>query len=182
MTDFLAAVIEGFAAGAPSHHHLVFKAHPLEDGRAPLRSEIRRLSRKHGLWGRVHFLRGGKLAALLNGAQSAVTVNSTSAQQALWRGLPLSTFGRAIYSKPEFVANQPIADFFAAPELPDVEAYRDFRQFLLATSQIPGGFYAERSRRQLLRKLVDMMLQRADPYEALAKTGAAQRQQLRVVK
>jgi len=38
MTDFLALVIRGFAKGAPPHHHLVFKAHPLEDGRAPILS------------------------------------------------------------------------------------------------------------------------------------------------
>jgi capsular polysaccharide export protein len=28
MEDFLALVIEGFAKGAPKHHHLVFKAQP----------------------------------------------------------------------------------------------------------------------------------------------------------
>ena len=44
MTDFLTLVIEGFAQGAPAHHHLVFKAHPLEDGRAPIAREIRRLT------------------------------------------------------------------------------------------------------------------------------------------
>ena len=46
VTDFLDVVIEGFATGAARHHHLVFKAHPLEDGRVPLRREIRRLARR----------------------------------------------------------------------------------------------------------------------------------------
>jgi capsular polysaccharide export protein len=41
-SDFVETVIDGFAAGAPAHHHLVFKAHPLEDGRIPLRADIRR--------------------------------------------------------------------------------------------------------------------------------------------
>ena len=36
MTEFLSVVLEGFARGAPAHHHLVFKAHPLEDGRVAL--------------------------------------------------------------------------------------------------------------------------------------------------
>ena len=36
MTQFVETVIDGFAKGAPRHHHLVFKAHPLEDGRVPL--------------------------------------------------------------------------------------------------------------------------------------------------
>ncbi|RME18548.1 MAG: capsular biosynthesis protein [Alphaproteobacteria bacterium] len=182
MTEFLELVIAGFAEGAPRHHHLVFKAHPLEDGRVPLRREIVRLARAAGLAGRVHYVRGGKLAALLSQARSAVTVNSTAGQQVLWRGLPLRTFGAAIYAKPEFVSTQPLAEFFARPARPDVEAYRDFRRYLLETSQVPGGFYSARGRRQLLRQVVDMMLCPDDPYEALARGTAAPRQQLHAVK
>ncbi len=181
ITEFIDMVMDGFAKGAPRHHHLVFKAHPLEDGRVPVAREIRRLARQHGLTGRVHFVRGGKLAALLNDARSAVTVNSTAGQQVLWRGLPLRTFGAAIYAKPEFVSTQPLPDFFAQPTRPDSRAYRDFRHYLLETSQIPGGFYAARSRRALLRQIVDMMLAAEDPYDALTSGKAAPRQQLRVI-
>ena len=182
MTDFLALVIEGFAKGAPRHHHLVFKAHPLEDGRVPLRSEILRLAALHGLTDRVHFVRGGKLAQLLNDARSAVTVNSTAGQQALWRGLPLRSFGAAVYAKPEFVSTQPLDAFFAAPERPDTRAYRDYRHYLLETSQVVGGFYSSRGRRALLRQVVDMMLSPDDPYQALTSGKAAPRQQLRIVR
>lgn len=182
MTDFLALVIEGFARGAPPHHHLVFKAHPLEDGRAPILPTIRRLAAAHGLRDRVHFVRGGKLAQLLNEARSAVTVNSTAGQQALWRGLPLRTFGAAVYAKPEFVSSQPLDAFFAAPERPDTRAYRDYRHFLLETSQVVGGFYSARGRRALLRQVVDLMLSAEDPYQALASGKAAPRQQLRLVR
>ena len=49
MSDFLELVIDGFATGAPQHHHLVVKAHPLEDGRVPVRREIRRLARARRL-------------------------------------------------------------------------------------------------------------------------------------
>ncbi|MBL9049556.1 MAG: capsular biosynthesis protein [Tabrizicola sp.] len=182
MTDFLALVIEGFAKGAPPHHHLVFKAHPLEDGRAPLLPEIRRLAELHGLRDRIHFVRGGKLAQMLNDARSAVTVNSTAGQQALWRGLPLRVFGAAVYAKPEFVSTQPLDAFFAAPMRPDTRSYRDYRHFLLETSQIVGGFYASRGRRALLRQVVDMMLAPEDPYQALTSGTAAPRQQLRLVR
>lgn len=182
MTEFLALVIEGFAKGAPRHHHLVFKAHPLEDGRVALKPEIRRLARLHGVSDRVHFVRGGKLARLMNDARSAVTVNSTAGQQALWRGLPLRTFGAAVYAKPEFVSSQPLEAFFAAPERPDTRAYRDYRHFLLETSQLVGGFYSARGRRALLRQVVDLMLSPADPYQALAQGSAAPRQHLRLVR
>jgi capsular polysaccharide export protein len=181
MTDFLALTIDGFAKGAPGHHHLVIKAHPLENGRHPLKKEVARLAQASGVSDRVHFVRGGKLARLLNEARSAVTVNSTAGQQVLWRGIPLKVFGKAVYAKPEFVSDQPLAEFFATARRPDLPAYRDYRRFLLETSQLPGGYYAARGRRQLLRHVVDMMLSREDPYDALASGTAAPRQQLRLV-
>ncbi len=182
MAQFLAVVMEGFASGASPHHHIVFKAHPLEDGRVPVAREIKRLARLHNVAHRVHFVRGGKLAALLNHARSAITVNSTAAQQVLWRGLPLKTFGAAVYAKPEFVSTQTLAEFFTLPTRPDSRAYRDYRHFLLETSQVPGGFYSSLGRRELLRQVVDMMLQPDDPYDALVSGTAAPRQQLRLVK
>ncbi|SHJ40339.1 capsular polysaccharide export protein [Shimia gijangensis] len=182
MTEFLDLVIAQFTKGAPSHHHLVFKAHPLEDGRVPVRQEIRRLAVEHGISDRVHYVRGGKLAQLLNEARSAVTVNSTAAQQALWRGIPLKIFGKAVYEQSEFVSGQPLAEFFASATRPDNRAYKTYRRYLLETSQVGGGFYSARGRRQLLRHVVDMMLSAEDPYEALRSGTAAPRQQLRVVK
>ncbi len=180
-TEFIDLVAAGFAEGAPRHHHLVFKAHPLEDGRAPVVQAIHAATQRFGLQGRVHFIRGGKLAALLAQARSAVTVNSTAAQQVLWRGLPLKAFGRAVFDKPEFVSAQPLPEFYAAPARPDTRAYRDYRHYLLETSQIPGGFYSARGRRILLRQVVDLMLSPEDPYDSLTAGKAAPRQQLRVV-
>jgi capsular polysaccharide export protein len=181
MTEFIAMVLQGFAEGAPRHHHLVFKAHPLEDGRTPLLPEIRRLAAQLGVADRVHFVRGGKLAELLNDARSAVTVNSTAGQQALWRGLPLRTFGAAVYAKPEFVSTQPLEQFFAAPTRPDSRSYRKYRQYLIETSQVVGGYYSAKGRRALLRQVVDLMLADSDPYDALILGTAAPRQQLRIV-
>ncbi|SHJ15589.1 capsule biosynthesis protein [Wenxinia saemankumensis] len=182
MEEFLALVVEGFARGAPRHHHLVFKAHPLENGRSPLTAILRRLGREHGVADRLHYVRGGKIARLLDHARTALTVNSTAAQQVLWRGIPLKVFGRAVYAKPEFCADAPLPDFFAQPRRPDTRAYKDYRKFLLETSQVPGGFYSARGRRQLMRQVVDMMLAPEDPYDALASGRAAPRQPLRVVK
>ncbi|MEM9579778.1 MAG: capsular biosynthesis protein [Pseudomonadota bacterium] len=182
MTEFLELTVREFAKGAPQHHHLVFKAHPLEDGRVPVRRTIRKLAQRFGISDRVHYVRGGKLAQLLNDTRTAVTVNSTAGQQVLWRGIPLKTFGKAVYSKPEFVSEQPLAQFFEAAERPDNRAYKDYRRYLLETSQVPGGFYSSRGRRQLMRHVVDMMLSGEDPYDALMTGTAAPRQQLRVVK
>ena len=182
MPEFVADVVEGFARGAPPHHHLVFKAHPLENDRRNLLHEVRRIAAEYGVEGRVHYVRGGKLGQLLGIARSAVTVNSTAAQQVLSLGLPLKVFGRAVYDKPEFVSHQPLEVFFATPERPDVRAYRDYRQFLLETSQIPGGYYSKAGRQQAMRLVVDVMLARETPYDALLSGSAPPRQPLRIVK
>ena len=118
---------------------------------------------------------------LLNHARTAVTVNSTAAQQALWRGLPLKVFGAAVYAKPEFVSEQTLPEFFTNPSRPDSKAYRDYRHYLLETSQITGGFYSQKGRQELLRQVVDMILAEHDPYDALRMGAAAPRQQLRLV-
>lgn len=182
MPEFITEVIKGFAEGAPRHHHLVFKAHPLENDRRNLLAEVRRISKAHGVAGRVHYVRGGKLAALLNYARSAVTVNSTAGQQVLARGLPIRTFGAAVFAKPEFVSQQPLAAFFARPERPDTRAYGTYRQFLLETSQLPGGFYSNRGRRRLMRMVVDLMLAEQGPYDALIDGEAQPRQAVRLVR
>lgn len=181
MCEFLELVIEGFAQGAPAHHRLVVKEHPLENHREPLRRRAREIAGKHGIGDRVHYVPGGKLARLLDEANSAVTVNSTAGQQVLWRGIPLRIFGRSVYDKPDFVSQQPIAAFFADPHHPDAEAYRCYRQFLLETSQVPGGFYSRRGRRQLLRRAVDMLLDTNDPYQSVLNTNEARTTQLKVV-
>ncbi|WP_435231342.1 capsule biosynthesis protein [Pseudopelagicola sp. nBUS_20] len=181
MTDFLELVIKSFSCGAPRHHHLVFKAHPLEDGRVSLRREVSRVARKYGITDRVHYVRGGKLAQLLNETRTAITVNSTAAQQVLWRGIPIKVLGNAVYDQPEFVNRQPLSKFFTAASRPDGAAYKIYRRYLLETCQVPGGFYSARGRRQLVRQMVDMMLSPIDPYDALKVGTAAPRQQLRLV-
>lgn len=181
MTEFLELVIENFVSGAPSHHHLVFKAHPLEDGRAPISKTLTTLAKKHGIEDRVHYVRGGKLALLLNDARTAVTVNSTAGQQVLWRGIPIKVMGRSVYDKPELVAQQPLSKFFQEALRPEANAYGVYRRFLLETSQVSGGFYSHKGRQRLLRLIVDMMLSPEDPYEALQSGTAAPRQHLRIV-
>ena len=87
MGEFAQVVIEEFACGAKSHHHLVFKAHPLEDGRCNIRECVRRAAELKGIGQRVHYLRGGKLAGLLDHAASkprrkATRGGPTAAKQA----------------------------------------------------------------------------------------------------
>ena len=179
--EFLDQVLGGFAKGAPAHHQLVVKAHPLEQDGTALSATLKYLAQKHQITGRLRYLEGGKLAKILRQARSAVTVNSTAGQQTLWRGIPLKLFGKAIYAKPEFTSAQEISEFFAAPVRPDIQAYHMFRRYLLETSQISGRFYSRKARRQLIRQVVDMMLSPQDPYAALASGNAPPRPYLQAV-
>ena len=178
MSEFTAEVLEAFSRSAPRHHHLVFKTHPLEDDRAALSRVIHDQAQALGLGDRVHIVQGGKLAALLSQARAAITINSTAAQQALWRGMPVKAMGRSIYAKPGLVSQQSLDDFLHHPEPPDIRLYHDYRNYLLDTCQVPGGFYAARSRAHALRLVVDMMLDPDDPYAALEGGRVTSRQQM----
>ncbi len=66
MEQVIDICLAAFARGAPTHHHIVVKAHPLDDGRADLRRHLRQGAAMRGLAGRAHFLPGGKLGPLLD--------------------------------------------------------------------------------------------------------------------
>ena len=164
--SFLELTLRSFANNAPPHHHLVIKAHPLEDGRSEIAYHLRRLGTKFGINRRIHYLPGGKLAHVLDPALSVVTVNSTAGQQALWRGIPVKTLGQAIYNHDKFISKQSLDAFFAHPKAPNLQAYKAFRNFLLQTSQIPGGFYSKAGRQQAIAQLPKKMFHPLDPYSA----------------
>ena len=170
---FVRDCLAAFAEGAPPGDMLVFKSHPFEDGRERLGNVIACEARRLGVAGRVVFLDGGNgLAETLEGARSVVTVNSTAAQQALCRGLPVAALGQAVYARPGLASQQPLAAFFAAPEPPDRAAYGQFRRFLLASSQIEGSFYSARGIEALLLRLPEAMLAPEDPYDRLLGRAA----------
>ena len=164
--SFLERTLRSFANNAAPPHHLVIKAHPLEDGRSEIAYHLRRLGTKFGIDRRIHYLPGGKLAHVLDPALSVVTVNSTAGQQALWRGIPVKTLGKAIYNHNKFISEQSLDAFFADPKAPNLQAYKAFRNFLLQTSQIPGGFYSKAGRQQAIAQLAKKMFHPLDPYAA----------------
>jgi capsular polysaccharide export protein len=164
--QFARDCIEAFARGALVDEYLVLKSHPFEDGRERLSNVIAETAERLGLGDRVMFLDGGPgLAALLDGARSAVTINSTAAQQALWRGLPVAALEQAVYTKPGLVSSQSLEAFFAAPARPDQQSYWQFRGFLAKTSQFRGSFYSRAGITALLKVLPPAFLSPADAYD-----------------
>jgi capsular polysaccharide export protein len=180
MTDFAEVVLDGFAKAR--RRITTSSSRRIRSRTAALRSPRDPPARRGGGdrgQGAFHSRRQARPAH--GHARSAVTVSSTAAQQALWRGIPVKCLGRAVYAKPELVSGQPLAEFFAAPDRPDPAAYRDFRRFLAETSQVSGGFYSARGRRRLLLRLVDLMLDPDDPYARRCRSDAATVQHLKPV-
>ncbi len=165
--QFVDLCIKEFSRGSAAPLRLVFKTHPLDDGRDKLGRHIRNSAKNQGIADRVDFITGGKLGTLLDHATGAITINSTAAQQALWRGLPVRAIGNSVFKKAELVSQQPLAEFFSKPTPPDLAAYQDYRWFLLQTSQVPGGYYTAKGRTALVERVVDMMLADEGPYSRL---------------
>ncbi len=178
LTEMVEFCLKAFAEAAPDmdpETMLVFKAHPLEDGREKLHRLIPETARRYGLEGRVAFVDGGMLSDLLNRptVRGVVTINSTAAHQAIWRGLPTMALGRAVYDKPGLTSRRPdLKSFFSDPDAPDKQTYQVFRRFLEATSQIRGGFYADHERGLGMGRLVGMMLASEDPYDGYVRSDA----------
>ncbi len=180
-SDFVEQVIDSFAQGAAPDEYLVLKAHPFEDGREALGRVIRTVAEDLGVGNRVIFIDGGKkLAQLLDRARTAIMVNSTAAQQALWRGLPVAALGRAIYKKPGLVSEQDLVSFLRHPRRPDLRSYWLFRQFLMETNQINGSIYAREGINRAVTVLPKLMLDPVDPYDRVLG-GAQDRDLLKVV-
>ncbi|MCI4662903.1 MAG: capsule biosynthesis protein CapA [Neomegalonema sp.] len=165
VSEVIETCMAAFAKGAPDTDRIVFKTHPLEDGREGLEASAALSAERHGVDPeRVLFIEGGKLAALIDRARSIVTVNSTAAQQALWRGKPVKSLGEAIFAKPGIVSRQDLDAFFSDPQAPDPELYDVFRRFLTASSQIRGGFYRAEGRALAMAPAVSAMLADHGPY------------------
>jgi capsular polysaccharide export protein len=165
-------IVDGFADGAARGDRLVFKAHPFEDGRERLARVALRAARRRGVSDRVWFVERGPLGPMLDRARSVVTVNSTAAQGALARFLPVRALGEAVYARPGLVSRQPLAEFFARPQPPLPRAAQAFRAFLLASSQLEGDFYTAPGRARAMAPVLAAMLRPQDPYQA-ALSGVA---------
>ncbi len=163
--QFINELIENFVFHAPSHYRLVFKMHPLDDQRAPIRQWINDACKTFDAENRVYCIHGGKLGAFMNRAKAAIAINSTSVQQAMWRGIPVKLFGRSVFGKLDFTSDQSLQEFFKTPDAPDKERFLEYRSYLLETSQIGGGYYTQTGRAEVLRNAVDMVLAKTHPYE-----------------
>ncbi|MFN4041217.1 MAG: capsular biosynthesis protein [Brevundimonas sp.] len=154
-TAFLAEVMSSFARHAPPEARLVVKNHPLDPGLVDLRHMTRCLAVERGLAGRVDFIDGGNLAQLCRASRGMVVNNSSAALSALGFHSPVKVLGEAFFDFDGLTDQQPLDDFWSAPQGPDVELFTRFRAHVINRCQINGNYHEPRTVRPTARRLAD---------------------------
>jgi capsular polysaccharide export protein len=135
--------IESFAANISDDVHLLLKAHPLDCSFFNWSRFVRIHAKRLGLEGRLHFVDGGDMDAIVRGARGLVCVNSTSATLALANGTPVCTLGDAIYDLPGLTHQRHLDSFWSDPTAPEPELYPAFRRVLVDRCLVRGGVASE---------------------------------------
>lgn len=141
--DFITAVLLSFAKNAPPHTKLVFKHHPLDRGHRNYARYIKTLSKKQGVATRVFYGCDMHLPTLIRHSLGFVTINSTTALQAIYHKKPTKLTGRALYDLPRLADQQPLDTFWQQPTAPDHAFYLKFREYLIEQTQLNGSFYGK---------------------------------------
>ena len=140
--EAIATVLESFSKNAAPGDDIVFKVHPLDNGLIDWEREIGTLAARLGLDGRVHYLEGGDLGQLVEGARGVVTINSTVGLQALARGKPTKVLGTALFDVERLTDRQEIDGFWRNPRPPEPELRAAFFRLLAAAIHVRGNFYS----------------------------------------
>lgn len=143
MTAVMEFVISSFAVNAPPEARLVIKNHPLDMGMVDYPAVIRTLATHFDVTGRICYLESGHLETLLLNAQGVVTVNSTVGGMALGLACPTIALSDPIYNLAGLTFQGTLDDFWKERTVPDAELYRCFRNAVIHSTQINGGFYSQ---------------------------------------
>lgn len=168
MDHMLEKVLSSFARMCRPDSTLVIKNHPLDTGLVDYQKLIAMHCEHLGLpLHRVLYLESGPLPALLNYARGVVTVNSTVGGSALVHGRPLIALGKAIYDMPGLTFQGHLDDFWRYTRRPDASLFRAFRNTVIHTTQINGGFYSKPSIEMSVRHAIPQLLSKRSRLEHL---------------
>lgn len=149
--------IESFAANSPRDVHLLLKAHPLDCSFFNWAAFVRGIAGRLGLEGRVHYVDGGDLDAIVRDARGLICVNSTSATIALAQGVPVCTLGDAIYDLPGLTHQGHLDSFWVDPSVPTPGLYPAFRRVLVDRCLVRGGLASESAVSTLVESIVERL-------------------------
>lgn len=141
MSEVLDHVLSSFAASAPSDTRMVVKNHPLTPGLIDYHRITCAIAAKYAIADRVDFLESGHMPTLLSHVAGVVTVNSTVGGSSLMHNLPTFALSDPIYALKGLTHQGSLDDFWRTPEPPDTTLFQRFRNTVIHTTQVNGGFY-----------------------------------------
>ncbi|MDM9557764.1 capsule biosynthesis protein [Bordetella petrii] len=168
MFEVIEHTIASFAKAAPPSDYLIIKNHPLDTGLCNYAKHIDTVGQKFGIAPRVVYLETGHLPTLLNHARGVVTVNSTVGGSALVHSRPTIALANAIYNMPGLTFQGSLDDFWLSAEPPDPALFTDFRNVVIHTTQLNGGFYSRSGMHMAIRNSLPRLTAERSPLEALA--------------
>ena len=160
-------VMKSFAKYGPKDVRLVIKNHPLDKGLVNYPKVIGELERRFNLAGRVHYFETGDLVTMLRHAKGVVTVNSTVGPWALQIGCPVVTLSNPIYNLNGLTFQGGLDEFWSNPVPPDSEFFRLFRNTVIHTTQISGGFYCKKGIEMTVKNSLYALQSDLSPLEEL---------------
>lgn len=167
MSDVIKLTLSSFATHAPSNARLVIKNHPLDTGFVNYPRLIKKLENEFQCTGRIDYLESGDLDALLKKARGLVTVNSTVGLSSLGHGCPTIALSNPLYNLDDLTFRGSLDDFWREGAPPDAELFRLFRNALIHTTQINGGFYSAAGIKLAVANSVRVLEAARSPLEAL---------------
>jgi capsular polysaccharide export protein len=142
MNGLMEHVMSSFAHYGPRNSRLLIKNHPLDPRLVNYHRVVRQLERRFDLTGRVHYLETGDLMTILHHARGVVTVNSTVGTLAQGLGCPVIALSNPIYDLPGLTFQGTLDEFWCNPVPPNAELFRRFRNTVIHSTQVNGGFYS----------------------------------------
>jgi capsule polysaccharide modification protein KpsS len=151
---FIGEVIQSFAAHNTPGDLLVFKHHPLDRAYSDYVEVIAEAAERAGVVDRVRYVHDLHLPSLLRAARGTVVLNSTTGFSSLHHGTPVKVLGEAVYDLDGLTYQGPLAEFWKDPVAPDAKLYRQFREGVIAASQLNGCFYSTDVGAQVIERLL----------------------------
>ncbi|MYZ45495.1 capsule biosynthesis protein [Schauerella aestuarii] len=167
MREMLALTMRSFALHAPQDSLLVIKNHPLDAGVVNHAAIVRQLTKDFFLTGRVIYLEDGSLPDLLRNTRGVVTINSTVGGSALVHMCPTIALGKAIFNIKGLTFQGELDRFWLDGTRPDGRLLDAFRNVVIHTTQINGGFYTKDGIGMAVDGALPRILGERSPLESL---------------
>ena len=104
---------------------------------------------------------------MLGHARGLVTVNSTVGSVALGLDCPTITLSDPIYNLAGLTFQGALDEFWQAGEAPNRELFRRFRNAVIHTTQVNGGFYCRKGIELAVKNSAAVLENSTSPLEAL---------------